>query len=211
MSSESQHDMWKDFPAGLAGERLSFVPGTDRNTFDSLWREISAFDLDQVSRIMRADGVKASPTSLAKYANRTGWTGRVVLRNKMTCVAIYLAEHVRTGANLLQRDEYNDVKFFWVHPDHHDTKVPLHLSQLARLELPELPSRMSVNARAAKLIATLRDAGWTDLTDDDDRKDRGRAILYAPSVAGREYREALEASRAARPTPARGGRKRRGE
>lgn len=189
--AEKSHDNWNDLPPGVISDRLSYVPGTDRKEFNVLWRELQHIDLDQAARIVHHDGAKITRRALTRYANSTGWTGRVVLRNKVSIIGMYLAEHLTFG-------EYNHVRFFWVHPDYHEHKVPLRLLQLARLELPELPTRLSVNASAVKLHQLLRDAGWTDLTDDNDEYVHRRRDFRIASVAGREYRAVVETGRAAR-------------
>lgn len=186
-------ERWNDLPQGLLPDRFSFVPGTDRKTFDFMWREMFEQDVRQVQRIAASDGVRLSAAALKRYTHSMGWTARLVLRNKASILALYLCEHLLTN-------QYNDVKFLWVHPDYVDTTVPAHLTRLARLELPELPTRVSVSSSATSLHKRLRDAGWTDLDDRDNdapsASDRTR--FYIRSAGGPEYRQALDSGRAVR-------------
>lgn len=203
--AEGSKEQWNDLPTQLVADRLSFVPGDrGRQSFDLTYREIAATDAPQVSRIVKHAWHKNADSLIRLCTLHTGWTGRLVLRNRSAIVAMYLGQH-------LMVDGYNDLKFFWAHPDYYTTKVPLRLLALARLELPELPTKVSVDASATELHKLLLDAGWTDLTDVPDNDRPTRREFRIACVAGREYHEALAKGSAARQPSARGDRGGRGE
>lgn len=189
-------------PFKAVGDRLSYVPGrTDRDAFTVSFRQVGSADTAQLCRILglpfshQAEYAPAGGGTmipLSTYYTQTGYTGRIVLRNEDTAVAVYLSDHMLIPPAGLDA-AYNNVTFFWVHPDYHTHTVPLHLLQLARLEMPELPTRVFVRAADEALIALLKWAGWNDVTrdeDGDDERDDLRDFRIKP-VAGREHREAL--------------------
>lgn len=179
--SSKSYDPWADFPSELAPERMSYVPHTNRRTFALNYRDLQMVDAPQVVSVLAASGVKVSKNALIRFIQATGWSARGAFRNKNTMVALVLSQHLATGAP----GESNEIKILWVHPDYALTNVPQRLLLLARLELPELPTKCRPVGRfAADTGDILRTAGWTEVDD----------CYHAPSVGRREYRAALQAS-----------------
>lgn len=176
-------------------DRCSFVPNTERNEFLLTTRAAAVTDYDLVRRVYKLAGVRASKSAILKRITQHGFTTRLTTRSQRYVVCGCVSSH-------WPDTNWNKIEAFWVHPEYKDTKVPLHLLQLARLELPEYATTMSVASGDTVLKTVLLSAGWTEISEHDN--DSARLEYCVRSAAGREHSAALEKSRIVRKAPANG-------
>lgn len=166
-------------------ERMSFVPGTERDDFTLTTREASVADYDLVRRLSRLAGIAPSKAKLLQWITQHGHVVRLTLRSQRYLVGGTISTH-------WPDKELNRVHAFWVHPDYSETKAPLTLLQLARLELPEYATSVSVSPGDTCAKTVLASAGWTEISDYVEGSTRFEYRIR--SVAGREHRALVEKS-----------------
>lgn len=133
-------------------------------------------------------------TLLAKMT-AVGYTVRVALRSYRSVVGLCISRHFATPDADLGYCA-NVIELLWVHPAQWETKVPLALVQMARLELPEFPTICGWAAPDADKEAFLRKQGWADISDE------GRRTFAIAGPAGRKHTAAGAPSGPTRPCSA---------
>ncbi len=172
-------------------ERLDWFVDEPLSNRKITFREGQQTDQVQIRDLVRECGLRPSAKRLYEWFSRSNYLVMLACRNLRTVVGVCIADHRPGLVSILALHVCEQYSMFPI-----DEK----LLQLARLELPEAPTRISVLSSDDVRMKRLRQLGWRCVEQDADgqSEDEARATFEI------RFASAPESHPAERDQPVRG-------